>query len=86
MRILYDSKKVEFKKPFGALRVSELCTINIKIPSDCRAHDVYIRFVNDNTGRQSETLMSKIISQENYDTFGADFFLDEPGLYFYHFF
>jgi len=86
MRILYDSKKVEFKKPFGALRVNELCTINIKIPSDCLAHDVYIRFVNDNTGRQSEKAMSKIISQENYDTFGADFFLDEPGLYFYHFF
>ena len=40
MRILYDSKKLIHKDPFGTLVPDQLCTLNIHIPSSVQATKV----------------------------------------------
>ncbi len=86
MRILYDSKKIEYKKPFGALKINESCTISIKIPTSCKTLGVCVRLTNDNTGNESEIALTFAGSEGDYDKFCKDFSLQETGLYFYHFF
>ena len=86
MRILYDSKKIEYKNPFGALKTNEKCTMSIKIPQNCNTKEVFLCFENDHTKKELRIAMAKDISCDGYDSFGAEFSLDEPGLYFYHFF
>ena len=33
MRILYDSKKPEYKTPFGVLAPEEVCVLHIRVPT-----------------------------------------------------
>lgn len=86
VRILYDSKKSEYKTPFGALKTNEECNISIKIPRTCFANRVYLRMFNENTDGTCEFLMNCNECTENYDIFSASFCLEKAGLYFYHFF
>lgn len=37
MRILFDSKKLTHKDPFGTLTPDRVCTLNIHIPSNVQA-------------------------------------------------
>lgn len=86
MRILYDSKKIEYKTPFGALASGSECNINIKIPVSCEAGKVYICMKNDNTDEEKRFLMQYVSSSDDYDKFATVFSLDSEGLWFYHFF
>lgn len=85
MRILYDSKKSEYKSVFGALREDEKCTISIKIPISCKTETVCIAFENENTGEKHSLDMSLISEEDGYDIYSTDFSLETKGLYFYHF-
>ena len=40
MRILYDSKQLQFKTPFGTLLPGEICTLHIHIPATVRTQKV----------------------------------------------
>lgn len=86
MRILYDSKKIEYKNPFGALRAGQSCDITIKIPASCRTEKVFICFENDNSGEAFRLEMNLISEKSGYQDYTVNFTLSDTGLYFYWFF
>ena len=86
MRILYDSKKTEYKTPFGALRQGEKCRISIKVPAYCLVKKAEIRLREDLSGEELRFQLSKTETADGYETFSATFALEEKGLYFYHFY
>lgn len=86
MRILYDSKKTEYKTPFGVLRENEACKISIKIPSSCRTLRVWLCLANDGSGEEERFELSFKTAADGYDTYGGEFCIKSRGLYFYHFF
>ncbi len=85
MRILYDSKNLKYKSPFGCLKENEPCTMHIDIPSSCKAHEVKLVLKNEHTGEFCEELFSFEKTQGDYDVFACEFSIDAPGLYFYKF-
>ncbi len=86
MRILYDSKKEEYKSPFGALRLGQKCTITVRIPAACRTREVYLCFENDNTADTFRLNMELTGEKDSYQSYTARFTLGKTGLYFYYFF
>ncbi len=86
MRILYDSKSTEFKKPFGCIRQDEKCFFNIKIPSSCETQKVFLRFKNEISLNEYETELFKTDEQDFYETFSGSFSTSDKGLYFYYFY
>ncbi len=86
MRILYDSKNLTYKTPFGCLSEGQKCTIRIDIPSKCRSVNVELVLVNDHTDVSIRIPLSLKETMADYDIFTGDFSLDTAGLYFYNFF
>ena len=84
MRILYDSKSLKFKKPFGCLRQNEECTINLCIPQFCMTESAAIVFEGEKYGALTVP-MSKISTENEYETWSATFSLKNCDLYFYYF-
>ena len=85
MRILFDSKKIEYKKPFGVLKAGEKCTLTIKIPSSCLTRRVFVCLENDHTKEIVQAELKFLSKDDCYDSFSGEFSLNECGLYFYHF-
>ena len=85
MRILFDSKKSEYKKPFGALCVGQKCSLSIKIPVSCETRNVKIHFENDHSGGKHSVSMTMTSADALYETYGCEFSLSESGLYYYYF-
>ncbi len=85
MRILYDSKKTEFKKPFGTLTVGQECTLYVHVPNNVMANMVYCILTPDGGGQTVRVPMEWSKKYEEYTVFEGTFSLDAPGLYFYHF-
>lgn len=84
MRILYDSKNLIYKDPFGVLKEKQSCTLNVKIPSSCNTKKVKVIFSLD--GKSEKEFGFYLLSVENgYDTYRCIFTLEERGLYFYRF-
>ena len=86
MRILYDSKKTEYKNPFGVLRENEKCKICIKIPSSCHTRRVWLCLANDCLDELERIELSFKSAADGYDTYAGDICLEQCGLYFYHFY
>ena len=84
MRILYDSKSLKFKKPFGCLRQNEECTINLCIPQFCMTESAAIVFEGEKYGGLTVP-MSKISTENEYETWSATYSLKNCVLYFYYF-
>lgn len=84
MRILYDSKKTEYKKPFGCLRQKEECTVNLYIPQSCMTESVYIVFEGEKYGKITAD-MHLTDSKDGYDIWTSGFSLEKCDLYFYYF-
>lgn len=85
MRILFDSKKEQFKTPFGVLAPNEACTLHVHIPCSCRTRAVYL-IVEDCYGQNPvEFPFALAERREPYDIFRCTFSLRERGLYFYYF-
>ncbi len=86
MRILFDSKHLQFKDPFGILLPQQNCTLRIHIPSSVQATAVQCRF----SGPDGEAVMNVPMNREStlgaYDIFRGDFSFDNTGLYFYYFY
>lgn len=85
MRILYDSKKPEYKTPFGVLAPKEVCVLHIRLP-----HDLQTRFVELVTEREDNTPFAEYAfawdkQDGDYDIFKCDFAIEPRGLYFYWF-
>ncbi len=86
MRILYDSKNLKYKSPFGCLREDEKCKLKIAIPSTCSAIDVSLLLNNDHTGEEINIPLLLEQTDGIYDVFACEFSLNKAGLYFYKFY
>ena len=86
MRILYNSKELQFKDPFGTLVPQQACTLRIHIPSSVQSSRVECRICFADGG---EALCVPLDFQEKkgaYDIFRGTFSFSQPGLYFYYFY
>ncbi len=85
MRILFDSKKPQFKVPFGTLTPGEVCTLHLHIPSSVSAYrvEIVLCYEDGSPGRYVE--MHRQEQRGVYDIFEGTFSLFAPGLYFYYF-
>ena len=85
MRILFDSKKTEYKVPFGCILPGEACTLSVRIPVTVKTTAVEI-VVERESGEAYEAFsMSFAKSDGVYDIWQGDISLAETGLFFYYF-
>ena len=85
MRILYDSKQLQFKTPFGTLTPGQSCTLHIHIPHTVQAKSVEI-ILQAEDGRQVQTATMEYAKKMGaYEIFKGSFAIENPGLYFYFF-
>jgi len=85
MRILYDSKQLTFKAPFGTLTPGQECTLHIHIPSEIASTKAECVFCNED-GSVSHTEPFTFEKKKGaYDIWVCSFSLSAPALYFYHF-
>ena len=86
MRILFDSKSLTHKNPFGTLVPDETCVLNIHIPITVKAQDVSCIL----TGDDGSTVLEEIFFKKKdtvapYEIWSCTFSLPRTGLYFYYF-
>ena len=86
MRILYDSKQLQFKNPFGTLVPEQNCTLRIHIPSSVQATKVECIVLQEDCSDAFSFCLDHLQTQGAYQIFGGDFFFKHTGLYFYYFY
>lgn len=85
MRILFDSKKSQFKTPFGCLTPKQSCRLQIHIPATVKTTGVDICLTHQDGTPLRDIPMSFEENREPYHIWAGDFSLEEAGLYFYYF-
>ena len=85
MRILFDSKKTEYKSPFGCLTPGQVCRLTIHIPITVKTTAVAVCMERDNGGPYQEVAMIREKTAGDYDHWQGEFSLPETGLFFYYF-
>ncbi len=86
MRILFDSKQLIYKAPFGTLIPGQECKLHIHIPTVAGAVGVECRFSKDGSGDSFSVPMNCTDKKGNYYIYEGSFSIQETGLYFYHFY
>ena len=84
MAILYDSKMIEHKDPFGCVKQDELCSLCIHIPRRHAAKAVYI-CIESHHGFYAEYPMEWSDLEDGYDYYSGGFSLEYCDLYYYYF-
>ena len=85
MRILFDSKQLQYKTPFGTLVPDQACTLSIHIPVSVQANKVTC-IVNYEYGQINQAFELTLLEKKGaYEIFQGNFSLKETGLYFYYF-
>ncbi len=85
MRILFDSKQLIHKDPFGTLTPGQECRLSIHIPAEVHATAVTCVILEEN-GSPSQRIPLALSSQKGaYELFEGRFALADQGLYFYYF-
>ena len=85
MRILYDSKLLAHKDPFGTLAPGEGCKLSIHIPSSVQATKVVCLVQNEDGTPCAEFPLEYRMKKGPYEYFTGEIVLEERGLYFYYF-
>ena len=85
MRILYDSKQLTFKDPFGTLTPGQECKLHIHVPSSVGAYHVECIMSFEDGGLAKKIGMNPVSKLGAYDIFEGSFDLEYCGLYFYYF-
>ncbi len=85
MRILYDSKQLSYKSPFGVLRPEEPCTLHIHIPATVQTTGVSCVFQYENGSQAWQVELEYKMKKGPYEIFRGKFSISHPGLYFYYF-
>ena len=86
MRILFDSKKTEYKEPFGCLRPGELCKLRILIPDTAGAVGAECVMRRQDGSEAFRVPMLPGERDGAYRAFIGLFSFEETGLYFYYFY
>ncbi len=85
MRILYNSKELFHKDPFGTLIPEQDCRLNIHVPCNVQAKAVQC-IISREDGTAALTVDMPLSGKKGaYDVFSGTFSIAEPGLYFYYF-
>ena len=85
MRILFDSRKKEYKEVFGCLTPGQACPIHIHIPETVKTNQV-LCVVNYQDGSLCKQIPLTFDYKDGpYEIFSGDLVLDVPELYFYYF-
>ena len=85
MRILFDSKQLQYKTPFGTVTPGEVCTLHIHIPHTVQTKSVECILQAENGAHIKTAVMEYAKKMGAYEIFKGSFALEEPGLYFYYF-
>lgn len=85
MRILYNSKELCYKTPFGTLTPQEDCHICIHIPASCAASRVEVIFQDCDGKPYGVFPLEKTEVRGNYELFSCTFRLADCGIYYYYF-
>ncbi len=85
MRILYNSKELRHKDPFGTLTPGQECTLRILIPETVGAYRVECLFQQQDGSPAMTAFMEKESAAGSYDQFSGSFSFAQPGLFFYYF-
>ena len=85
MRILYDSKQLRFKDPFGTLSPGQSCNMHIHVPAAVHATSVTCELLYENHTAAQTVTLTKERAQDAYEIFSGTFSLETPALYFYFF-
>ena len=86
MRILFDSKQLQYKTPFGTLTPDQTCTLTIHIPSSVQATKVTCILNHEYGATAQEATLEYKMKRGAYDIFQGKFSIHETGLYFYYFY
>lgn len=85
MRILFDSKQLLYKDPFGTLTPGQSCTLHIHIPTQVQTTAVKCCFFWEDGTPAMETALEYGMKRGAYEIFQGKFTFQYTGLYFYHF-
>ena len=85
MRILFDSKQLIYKDPFGTLVPDQTCTLNIHIPSSVQATAVTCIVTHEDGSEAFSFPLTYKIKKGAYEIFQGKFSFAQTGLYFYYF-
>ena len=85
MRILFDSKKTEYKTPFGCVTPEETCRLTVRIPVTVKTAAVSVCMERENGAPYREFPMLRQKTEADYDHWQGEFSLPETGLFFYYF-
>ena len=85
MRILFDSKQLKFKDPFGTLVPGQSCTLHIHVPSSVGSTGAECIFCPDGGGEEIHCGMRIDRRDGPYDILKGSFSLPYSGLFFYYF-
>ncbi len=85
MRILFDSKQLLHKDPFGTLAPGQDCRLCIHIPGSVGASSVQCLVCHENGTPALTVSMVRSEVYGAYELFTGSFSFDTPGLYFYYF-
>ncbi len=86
MRILFDSRLLAFKDPFGTLVPRQECRLHIHIPVSVPAVEVLCCFEHEHGGEAFTVPMTAGETRGVYRIWEGLFHIKEPGLYFYYFY
>lgn len=84
LRILYNSRDLSYKDPFGTITPGQPCTLRMQIPQHCQTRQALCRLLREDGTLLTEVPMNRQAVQPPYETWTCQFTL-EPGLYFYFF-
>ena len=86
MRILYDSKQLQHKTPFGTLTPGQECTITIHIPTTVQATGVRCVINNEDGSHAMNVELAYKMKKGPYEIFEGKFTFLRTGLFFYFFY
>ena len=85
MRILYNSKEIQYKDPFGTLIPGQSCTLQIRIPATVGTSRVECVLQHEDGSHALSFPLEFDCAKGAYQRFRGSFQLNAPGLYFYYF-
>ncbi len=82
---VFDSKKLIYKNPFGALPEDKECRICVDVKPDVQPEKVLFLYRKDGEERPQSLEMERLGSFDDFVRFGVNLSISEKGLYFYSF-
>ena len=85
MRILFDSKKIKYKNPFGTLPQGQNCVLHIHIPLSVPVVHTECVFTHEDGAEAFRVTMQRVATEGAYGIYRGSFTIEQTGLYFYYF-